>query len=87
MGFVEYHTRDCELCDLEVYEVFQRQGIGTRLFQKAMQDLKLHGCNEMNWVATESSIPFYLQQGAHLSTCTYPNLGLVRMYRGLGPEL
>lgn len=67
-----------ELFDIEVNKELQRHGIGTELFKKCMTDLKFHGCTEMTWAATRSSIPFYLRQGADYGY-EYPSLGLIRM--------
>jgi len=78
IGFAKYSFCACELIDIEVNDKYRRQGIGTRLFQTTMRDLKLHGCKDMTWVATENSLPFYFQQGAcyHFD---YPSLRLARM--------
>lgn len=83
LGFVQYVPSDCELFEIEVKEQFRRHGIGSKLFQECMNDLKSHGCNEARWMATSSSIPFYYQQGASRSSLEHPNLGLTGMYKAI----
>lgn len=78
VGFSKYNFKTCELIELEVNEIFQRQGIGSELFQKTMQDLKSHGCQEMHWMATGSSLPFYFRQGAR-DVFEHPTMGLTYM--------
>lgn len=52
---------------LEVDSRFRRRGIGSCLFQTALDDMRNQGCRHVSWQATQASLPFYASQKAEYS--------------------
>lgn len=67
VGGIEYQTNSqypkCYVQKLLILQEFQRQGIGTELIKKALQDMKISGCNEAYLQPTKDSRAFYEKRG------------------------
>lgn len=66
----------CCIIQFAVLKKFQRRGIGTRLFFKAIEHMAQNGCQEARWLALPESVPFYENMGAQ---CIDSGEQLVRM--------
>lgn len=66
----------CCITQFAVLKKFQRRGIGTRLFFKAIDHMAKNGCQEARWLALSSSVGFYEKMGAE---CLHDDGYMVRM--------
>jgi GNAT superfamily N-acetyltransferase len=69
LGFInydEYHDskKIGYISTIYVYRDSQRCGIGTLLFNAALQDLREKGLDKVYWCSTDEAVPFYLKNGA-----------------------
>lgn len=54
-GIIEY---------LKIDPNYRGRGVGTCLFQTAVEDMRAQGCCSIVWRSSEDAIPFYKKQGA-----------------------
>jgi GNAT superfamily N-acetyltransferase len=89
VGEVIIDVDRCFMSKLEVDSKCQKCGIGSNLFNHAMEQLAKNGCSETRWLSYSEAVPFYEIQGARKSLRDPINSGerqLQEMYYSIDPK-